>query len=132
MTEAKTAATEARARRDMAVIVAHLDQGVAPVTLYRDTLKCSRTMFNKIIMRAPENRPEIPDALEVARQATKDAARYDEIEDKAHRLRDETAGMLMNGLTVDGKRVPPVPNAEIARRTGLTTARVAQLRTGTR
>lgn len=127
-------ADAARGIRDMATIVAHLDDGVSPVTLYRDTLQCSRGLFVRIIQRAPAKRPHMTDALAQARESAQAVRRHEAVIAEARAIRDETALLLMNGGTdpVTGKRVVAVANADIARATGLTTARVAQVRTGTR
>lgn len=130
--EAEAAAEHARAERDMATIVAHLDQGVRPVVLYRDTLAVSRGLFNRIIQRAPVDRPEIPDAKTVAGKAARQVRKYEAIVEQAREIRDTAALMLMNGRDAQGNKVPTVTNADISRATGLTTARVAQMRTGTR
>lgn len=127
-------AEAARGMRDMATIVAHLDDGVPPVTLYRDTLKVSRGLFVRIIQRAPAKRPRIEDAAEQARESAEAVRRHEKNIEPVRALRDETALLLMNGGKdpVTGSKVVPVSNADIARVTGLTTARVAQVRTGTR
>lgn len=130
--EAEAAAERARAERDMATIVAHLDQGVPPVVLYRDTLAVSRGLFNRIIQRAPAERPTIDNAKAVAGKAAKQVRKFEAIVEQAREIRDTAALNLMNGRDEQGNRVPPVSNADISRATGLTTARVAQMRTGTR
>lgn len=132
--KAEERAEAARSMRDMATIIAHLDDGVPPVTLYRDTLECSRGLFVRIIQRAPAKRPKMENALEQARESARAVRRHEATIEEARTIRDETALLLMNGGTdpVTKRKVAPVSNAEIARATGLTTARVAQVRTGTR
>lgn len=132
--KAEDRANAARSMRDMATIVAHLDDGVPPVTLYRDTLECSRGLFVRIIQRAPARRPKMEGALDQARESAQAVRRHEATIEAARIVRDETALLLMNGGKdpVTGEKVKPVSNAEIARATGLTTARVAQVRTGTR
>lgn len=132
--KAEERANNARSMRDMATIVAHLDDDVPPVTLYRDTLECSRGLFVRIIQRAPSKRPKMEGALDQARESAQAVRRHEATIEAARIIRDETALLLMNGGKdpVTGAKVAPVSNAEIARATGLTTARVAQVRTGTR
>ena len=117
-----------RAARDMAVIVARIDQGEKPVVIYRDTLDISRNLFNRIIDRAPAVRPDIPHALTKAKVAHAKVVRVEAQIETVREIRDQTALDLMNGYADDGERVPPISNAEVARITGLSTARVAQLR----
>ena len=132
--KAKERADAARSMRDMAVVVAHLDDGVPPVTLYRDVLKCSRGLVVRIIQRAPAKREKMADALGQARESADAVRRHEAVIQAARPIRDETALLLMNGGTdpVTGEAVAPMSNADIARATGLSTARVAQVRTGTR
>lgn len=132
--KAEVRAENARAMRDMAAIVAHLDDGVPPVTMYRDVLQCSRGLFVRIIQRAPAKRTKIDGAVEQARESAAAVRRHEAVIEAAREVRDETALLLMNGGTdpVSGDEVKPISNADIARATGLTTARVAQVRTGTR
>lgn len=129
--EAEAAAEDARAQRDMATIVAHLDQHVAPVRLYRDALQVSRGLFNRMVQRAPAQRPDIPNAIDVAAKAAKAVRRFEERAEQAREIRDTAMLMLLNGGEDEhGNAVTPVSNADIARATHLTTARVAQMRTG--
>lgn len=132
--KAEERAEAARAMRDRATIVAHLDDGVPPITMYRDVLDCSRGLFVRIIQRAPAKRPKMDDAIEQARESALAVKRHEATIEAARVVRDETALLLMNGGTdpVTGEKVRPVSNARIADATGLTTARVAQVRTGTR
>lgn len=132
--KAEERADNARSMRDMAAVVAHLDDGVSPVTMYRDVLKCSRGLFVRIIQRAPSKRPKVEDAVEVARESARAVKRNETVAEEARIVRDETALLLMNGGKdpLTRRKVVPVSNAHIARVTGLTTARIAQVRTGTR
>jgi hypothetical protein len=130
--EAEAKVEQARALRDMATVVAHLDQGVPPVRLYRDVLNVSRGLFNRMIQRAPSERPEIENAERVAAKAAKDVRKYKVIVEDAREIRDVTALMLMSGEDEAGNPAAPVSNADIARATKLTTARVAQMRGGGR
>lgn len=132
--KAEQRAEAARSMRDRATIVAHLDDGVSPVTLYRDTLDCSRSLFVRIIQRAPAQRPKMEDALDQARESAGAVRRHETTLEAARAIRDETALLLMNGGTdpVTGEAVAPISNAEVAEVTGLSTARIAQVRTGTR
>jgi hypothetical protein len=56
--------------------------------------------------------------------ASEETRRWDKVATDARRIRDETATGLMNGAYG-----PPARNAEVVALTGLTSARVAQLRT---
>jgi hypothetical protein len=77
--------------------------------------------------------PELfEDPVETMRKADREARRYEAIKSQARVIRDKTARQMMSGRDDDGNRVPAVTNAEVARLTGLTTARVSQLRKGTR
>lgn len=139
--EAETAAKERRSLRDMAVIVARLDHDVPPVRIYRD-LDISRALFNRILQRAPsdadraaivaEHPERFADPMATAATVVAEVRHFEQRVEEAREVRDALAQGLMNGEDPDGKPVPPVSNAEIARITGLTTARVAQLRTGGR
>lgn len=138
VTEASDAAEQARAQRDMATIVAHLDQGVKPVQLYRDTLAVSRGLFNRIIQRAPadedrariiaENPELFADAQATAKTAVKAVEKYTAIAEEAREIRDTAALFLMSGQDDQGNVFTPLTNAEIARLTDLTPARIAQVR----
>jgi hypothetical protein len=122
--------------RDMAVVVAHLDHGVAPVVLYRDVLGVSRGLFNRMIQRAPMKslRPKFEDPVALAKESDGAIVRNKALMKRAETLRNDTALLLMNGGTdpVTKTKVEPVTNAKIAKATDLTTARIAQIRTGTR
>lgn len=124
----------ARQVRDQATIIAHLDDGVAPAEMYRDVLDCSRGLFVRIIQRAPAKRGKMSDAKEQARSSAKAVRKHEAVIERAREIRDSTALLLMTGGKdpVTGLEVERVSNAEIARVTGLTTARVAQIRAGTR
>lgn len=140
--EIKTAEEDARALRNIATIVAHLDHGVAPVTLYRDKVKISRGMFNRLLQRAPSDEeraaiiaaePRLADAetaTATAAKAAADVKRYKARKWDLLEIRDTAMLLLFEGDQSVG--LAPVPNAEISRATGLTSARVAQLRTGVR
>lgn len=132
--KAEERAERARQVRDMAACVAHLDDGVPPVEMYRDVLECSRGLFVRIIQRAPAERPDMKAARRQAAESAKAARRHEEVIEGARALRDETILLLLNGGTdpVTGTPVAPISNADVARATGLTTARVAQVRTGAR
>lgn len=121
--EANARLAEAKAERAKAM------EGVTytPVDVYRDILGVSRGLFVRMTQRAPEQLPDIPDAEQVATKAANDVDRYDALAAEALRIRNEVTDDLLNGLTG-----PAMRNADIARMTGLTTARVAQLRLGTR
>lgn len=115
----------ARADRDTAVQVAHKDQGVAKVVLYRD-LGVARALVERIVARAPAVRPDLPNALARAKRAHAKVVELTPTIEALKAVRDPTMLTLLNG-TYDGDAVS---NADVARRTGLSTARVAQMRTG--
>lgn len=127
----------ARAARDAAVVSLHFHDGWAPVKCYR-LIGVSRGLFVRMTTRA-KNAAEstgvglarVEKAEQVAKRAARDLARYEAARDYARDARDADADAMLNGraLTPDGT---VYRNAELARLTGLTTARVAQLRHGGR
>lgn len=101
-----------------------------PAAVWRDAMGISRGMFARLIRRAPAVLPDIPNAYEVAKAARVECELYDAINDQARTIRDRAVAVLLNG---DAKRgIQPISNADVARITGLTTARVAQMRYGRR
>lgn len=123
----------ARSMRDMAAIYAHLDDGVPPVVMYRDVLQCSRGLFVRMVQRAPAKRDRFEDAVSQARESAEAVRRHEATIEAARVIRDETALALMNGWKdpYSGEK-HLLSNADVARATGLSTARIAQMRTGTR
>lgn len=122
----ETKAERARADRDTAIQVAHKDQGVRKVVIYRDTLGIARALCERIVARAPAVRPDVPNALTKAKKAHDRVTALKPTIEEYKQIRDATMLTLMNGEHGGD----PVSNADIARRTGLSTARVAQMRTG--
>ncbi len=130
------------ALRDMAICVANLDQDVSPVALYRDILGVSRGLFNRIKQRAPDDQTrativaeqpaKFRDSRRTASKAAQEIRRLTLVQDDVRKIRDKTAVAMMNGVADDGTRVTPVSNADIARITDLSTARIAQIRKGQR
>jgi hypothetical protein len=132
----------ARALRDNATVSAHNDFAVEPVTLYRDIIGVSRGLYNRMQQRANRRSPRAAiqkvmamtghdvktgdDMCAVAGAAAHAARVYKDIATKARQIRDETGRAVM-----DGDHGDPMPNADFARATGLTTARAAQIRLGT-
>jgi hypothetical protein len=100
-----------------------------PVDVYR-VIGVSRGMFVRMMHRAPRELPQIDDAPKVAAAAAAECARYDAMNKEARAIRDEAIMALLNGDRATGRQ--PVSNADVARLSGLTTPRVAQLRYGTR
>lgn len=131
--------SEARAVRDNAAMVAHIDFGVQPVLLYRGALGgLSRGLFNRMVQRAnsvsplPALRATIPhslatreDAISLARDAATTVRVYDVVGTGARKIRDDTGRGLMNG-----DYGTPMSNADFSRLTGLSSARAAQIRYG--
>jgi dienelactone hydrolase len=103
---------------------------VKPVDVYKHTIGVSRGLFVRLLHRAPNQLPEIENAREVALMAKEDCQMYDAINVDARIIRDEAITVLLNGDRKAG--IKAISNADVARLTGLTTARVAQLRYGTR
>jgi hypothetical protein len=111
-----------------------------PVHIYRDTIGVSRGLFVRMQQRATEKLPEFrddhgklltPDQLQrLAIHAREECKRYDAIAKRARAIRDEVGLMLLNGNPKIGR--PAMSNADVARLFKLTTARVAQMRYGTR
>lgn len=124
-------AARRRADRGLAVIDLHLGRGVKGVTIYRDTpgLEMSRGQFNKIIKRAPaewSSDGSVRDVEKKAIAAHQKILALDEVIAQFQEIRDSTAIGLMEGEFGGGV----VSNADVARASGLSTARIAQMRTG--
>lgn len=103
---------------------------IEPADVYA-LIGVSRGLFVRMMKRMP---PDTPDASEYdgdpakdAKAAAKDVQRFEAIENEVRPIRDEVLDDLLNGISGPAER-----NADIARLTDLTTARVAQLRLGTR
>lgn len=119
-----------RAKRQRDLIAADVE--VYPVDIY-EMLGVSRNLVNRTLMRMP-NGP-LPHLVDPARSAKNAHAQVPEVEaiiEEAREIRDTAALILMSGEDEKGHRFQPVSNADIARATQLTTARIAQLREGIR
>lgn len=129
---AQERADAARVERDRAAVSLHLHYGWKPVQVYR-TLDVCRTSFVLMVGRvAPSGRlPKVPDAEQVMKRAAATVARNEALVGESREVRDEAVTRMLNGKyrQPDGS---PYRNADVHRLTGLTTARVAQLRKGTR
>jgi hypothetical protein len=99
-----------------------------PVHVY-EMLGVSRNLVNRILMRMPtEALPDMRDPKRSAKAAHAKIGPLEQIIDAAKEIRDTAALLLMAGEDDAGNEVAPVSNADVARATGLTTARIAQLR----
>ena len=108
--------------------LAAAEVAVYPVHVY-EMLGVSRNLVNRLLMRMPT--APLPDMADPARVAKRAHAQMPEVEEtlsKAREIRDTAALMLMSGEGENGEEFAPVSNADVARVTGLTTARIAQLR----
>jgi hypothetical protein len=113
-------------RRDIAGLILHYRLGWKPVAIYRDLFGVQRNKWTKIMARAPEPLPGMRNPEKVAREAVEKIAAYEEQVVVVRELRNKMVLALLDGSA----GVPPMSNAEVARATGLDTARVAQLRHG--
>jgi hypothetical protein len=128
---------KARAKRREAMV------GVVykPIQVYRDTIGVSKGLFVRMQHRETQELPEFRDpetgepmtleqVKELGLAARAECEMYDAIDLGACTIRDEAVHVLLNG---DPKRgIKAISNADVSRIVGLTTARVAQLRYGTR
>lgn len=111
-----------------------------PADVWRGVLGVSRGAFARMTHRATQQLPEFrgnngqlltPEQLaQLAINSREECKLYDAIAAAARDIRDDVVTMLLNGNS-KVKR-PPMSNADVARLTKLTTARVAQIRYGTR
>lgn len=120
--EARLAAARDRRERDLA----ENNVEVYPADVY-NLIGVSRTLFVRMMARMPDDLPRLDDPEAVAKAAVKDMRKFDALVDEAVKIRNEAVEVLLNGTGA-----ARVKNADVARLTGLTTARVAQLRLGTR
>lgn len=101
---------------------------IQPVNVY-EMLGVSRNLVNRLLMRMPTTPlPEVKDPARTAKRAHAQMPEVEETLSKAREIRDTAALMLMAGEGENGEEFPPLSNADVARVTGLTTARIAQLR----
>lgn len=128
--DAEAKANEARYERDMAAVILHLREGWKPVEVYR-ALGVSRGLFVRMVQRAPADLPPMADPDKAMRKAARTVERLDTTCEEAREVRDEAAAGMLAGKyrKPDGTLYR---NADVARLTGLTTARIAQLRAGRR
>lgn len=110
-----------RERRNAAGLQLFQTGGLSAAAVWRDTLGISRSLWTRIVHDPTAKASSYADPASVARREAELTRRFDQLAGEAQRVRDETARELMNRQGV--------PNAEVSRMTGLTTARVAQLRT---
>lgn len=113
-----------RSRRQRNSAALQLAQTRKAVRVWKDTLGITRNLWNRIL-RDPENTVgTFGDPEAVAKAAAAETRQWDVVRDSAIAVRDDTATGLMNGAYG-----APARNAEVVGLTGLTSARVAQLRT---
>jgi hypothetical protein len=113
---------KAREKRNAAA--RQLAQTRKAVRVWKDTLGITRNLWTRIEQEPGGKVGTYKDPEGVARSASEETRRWDKVATDARRIRDETATGLMNGAYG-----PPARNAEVVALTGLTSARVAQLRT---
>lgn len=122
-------AEKARLERNRAALAMYNQDGMSAATVWRDTLGISRNLWNRVLDRWDAGEIEPAEGLTDPRGAAKRAAdrvrHWEKVEEEARAIRDEVALDLMDG-SYGG---PPLRNAEVVRLTGLTSARVAQMRT---
>jgi hypothetical protein len=129
--EAGWEADKARTRRDLAAVTLRRVHNWRQVDV-RNLLGCSRALIVRIEERAPDViEPEIQDPENVIREAMPVIERYAAIEAAARDIRDAVVSDMLTGeiKRPDGR---VYTNAEVARMTGLSTPRIAQIRTGNR
>jgi hypothetical protein len=126
---ARARADEARQERDAAAMSLHRHYNWGPVDVYR-AIGVSRSAFVDIAERVGRI-GKISNAEQVMSRAAATVARNETLANEAREVRDEAATGMLNGRY----RKPgggAYRNSEVAKCTGLTTARVAQLRQGRR
>lgn len=129
--DAAEAAEKERLHRDVGALVLHYQHGYPPVRIYRDILDIPRSAFIRMTQHKPaewsDRLPfdaDDPAAVEkFTRRHADRFRRYLDLSGQARRVRDEAVDTVLNGHDT-----APVSSAELARLTGLTTARIAQLR----
>lgn len=140
----KITASTAHERREKAKVKRReAMEGVVykPIQVYRDTIGVSKGLFVRMQHRETQELPTFTDPVtgepmtleqvkEVGLEARAECEMYDAINLGARTIRDQAVHKLLNGDRKTG--VTAISNADVARITGLTTARVAQLRYGTR
>lgn len=130
--EARERAQTARDQRDLALITLHRAHGWKAVRCY-ELVGMRRSTFDDIKKEFPAKLQPIgtDDPDEIARIAVRratEAAKYegqkDSVVSQARRIRDEAGAVLLRGYD----KYPPVWPAELARMTGLSAARISQIR----
>jgi hypothetical protein len=123
--DAQRRGDEARRQRDMYAL--HLDKvlGWRPVDIVRQ-VQVSRSLYVRIRDRYPTVLVEKAKSLTgdvpaLAKAAGAEAVKWDRIAAEGIEIRDAAIEEAING---------GIRNAEVARATGLSTARIAQIRTG--
>lgn len=110
-----------RERRNAAGLQLFAAGNLSAAAVWRDTLGISRSLWSRIVKDEDIKVGTYADPAGVARREAELTRKFDRLATDAQKVRDETARELMNSQGV--------PNADVARITGLTTARIAQLRT---
>lgn len=116
-----------RIRRNEAALQLYYDGGVTAVEVWRDVMDISRALWNRLLEKAEKGevkRGTYKDPRAVAADESRKTAAYDELVKQAQQIRNTTARGLMNG-----KYEERLSNAAVAKLAGLTSARMAQLRT---
>lgn len=99
-----------------------------PVDAYRTT-GVSRSLFVRIISRAPADLDPIAHPDKAARKHAEAVTKYDTVTEEARQIRDDAITTCLTPVADGGLGMS---NADVARLTGLTTARIAQMRLGRR
>jgi hypothetical protein len=121
--EFRAALAENRDRRRDSLVAAKVK--IYPVEVY-EALGVGRSLVNRILMRMPnEPLPPVDEPADVARAAHGEVKALEHVIRAAREIRDTAAVTMMSGHDDDGDQIPPVSNAQIARATNLTTARIA-------
>jgi hypothetical protein len=127
--QAQDRADAARLERDRAAVSLYKHYGWEPVEVYR-ALDVSRSLFVRICERVGPVQ-KVPNAEQVMNRAARTVARNEALVEEARVVRDEAAtGMLHGKYRKPGGET--FRNAEVAKCTKLSTARIAQLRHGRR
>jgi hypothetical protein len=114
-------ANRARTERDHAAVYLNRMEGWTPIKVYT-TLGVSRGLFVRMMSRAPKALTPMTDAVDRGIAAANKVVELDERIAEAVEVRDEA---ILTALLDDGVR-----NCDMARATQLTTARIAQIKTG--
>lgn len=125
------------------------DDCIMPIKIYQDVIGISRGLFARTLQRSAQQLPTVREFVsrhpiypgddqpvtlehvaEIGREKRDECVMYDAINLDARKIRDAAGAVLLNG---DRKRgIKAMSNADFARLTKLTTARVAQIRYGGR